>query len=116
MDEGRDVYDCEACEDDPPPDLVIDVRPAEAREKNPLPRSVVEGCTVIELFADEVLSPENLACLTAGYPPGAVRICCVCWSGARAVRVAYHLRSRGWDASWWALSPIARAARAEEAA
>jgi hypothetical protein len=107
------LYACEATESDPPPDLVIDVRPQNARQANPYPRGPVP---VVEMFADHLLDLDVLDHLAVSFPPGGARICCVCWSGMRAVRCAHFLRMLGWEASWWALSRIARAARDDEAA
>jgi hypothetical protein len=84
-------------------DFVLDVRPERARRARPYP------APCIAVFADDLL--DDLGWLVVGYPPETCRICCVCWSGLRAVRVVHHLwHYCGWDAYWWALSPAARAA------
>jgi len=82
-------------------DLVIDVRPDEARRANPYHDAA------IALFADDLL--EDLAMLRCGWPPGAVEICCVCWSGLRAAHCAFILAAHGWTAYWWPLSPTVQA-------
>jgi len=102
-----EAYACEAREGDERFDVVIDVRPSSARQSVPYP------VPCIECYADELLEPETLEGLAIAYPPGSARICCVCWSGARACRCAFLLRARGWDASWFAISSTARAAREE---
>jgi hypothetical protein len=85
-------------------DLVLDVRPAAGRKATPYPGPCVE------VFADELVD-DRLGELAEVFSPGTARVCCVCWSGNRALRCVYLMRARGWrHAYWWALSPVARAA------
>jgi hypothetical protein len=81
-------------------DLVLDVRPRKARCAKPYPAAC------IQIFADDLLA--DLRWLDVGFPSESCRICCVCWTGLRAVRCAFHLVTQGWNAFWWAMSPTAR--------
>jgi len=92
-------------------DLVIDVRPATARAREPY------RCAghVLEAFADDFLGgtdDDEAPCLRdLGAPCEEARIVVVCHSGARARRVACAMLGRGWTGvRWWSIrySPIER--------
>jgi hypothetical protein len=86
-------------------DLVLDVRPLQARRANPYP------APCLEMYADDVI--DNMGWLARAYSRASCRLCCICWSGMRAVRVVSHLWGAGWDAYYWALSPVARSGQEE---
>lgn len=98
-DVAAEIYDCEAREGEHF-DVIVDVRPEKARRSNPYPAPCVE------CFADQLL--DNLGSFGVPFPAGSARVCCACWSGMRAIRCAFHMRCRGWDAWWWAMSPACR--------
>jgi rhodanese-related sulfurtransferase len=86
--------------------VIFDVRPEDARKKNPFPGPCVG------IYADDLI--DQGAAEVLHVPVGSVSVCCCCWNGARAFRAALSLRLSGWDAYWWAMSPAARAVMEED--